>query len=37
MNKKVSDRAMQLSYALGMLVVIIVSIAGFIYLLSLII
>jgi len=37
MNKKVSDRAMQLSYSLGMLVVIIVSIAGFIYLLSLII
>jgi len=37
MNKKVSDRAMQLSYSLGMIVVIIVSIAGFIYLLSLII
>jgi len=37
MNRKITDKAMQLSYSLGMIVVIIVSIAGFIYLLSLII
>tara|TARA_A200000113_G_scaffold214056_1_gene217001 strand:- start:7287 stop:7400 length:114 start_codon:yes stop_codon:yes gene_type:complete len=37
MNRKVSDKAMQLSYSLGMIVVIILSIGGFIFLLSLII
>jgi len=36
MNKKVSDKAMQLSYSLGMLLVIVLSIAGFVYLLLLI-
>jgi len=37
MNRKITDKAMQLSYSLGMIVVIILSIGGFVYLLSLII
>jgi len=37
MNRKISDKAMQLSYSLGMIVVIILSIVGFVYLMSLII
>tara|TARA_Y100000591_G_scaffold304119_1_gene300532 strand:- start:864 stop:986 length:123 start_codon:yes stop_codon:yes gene_type:complete len=32
MNKKVSDKAMQLTYSLGMLALIIICIIGFLYL-----
>ena len=32
MNKKISDKAMQLTYSLGMIILIILSIIGFIYL-----
>tara|TARA_B100000925_G_scaffold281877_1_gene254124 strand:+ start:392 stop:514 length:123 start_codon:yes stop_codon:yes gene_type:complete len=32
MNKKISDKAMQLTYSLGMIILIILSIIGFLYL-----